>query len=379
MTADAEGFLYPVADKDACVDCGLCTRICHQQHPYDERLPQKVYAVYCTDQAVRLASSSGGLYSLLATKVLAEGGVVFGARFDASWQVELGYTEDQAGLEVLRGSKYVQARVGDAYRDVRRFLEDGRQVLFCGTPCQVAGLRHFLRRDYDRLLLVDFVCHGVPSPRVWQDYLKEVASAEGGYSALAKKDAYMRGFISGMTLRPSCYGCKSKNGRSHSDLTLADFWGIERLAPEMDDDRGVSMLMVNTEKGGRAVDWSQTRCMETGYDDAVACNSSVNDSASPHPRREHFFACLKKERRVAKLIEREMRPGIKWRVIDFWKALWKGRLDWSLLSGYECGVVTDFRSDGQEHQITNVCFRSKRNGWRNYLVEVINVKNKIRL
>ena len=371
MKPDVEGFLYPITDKDACIDCGLCTKVCHEQHPYEGRRPLNVYAAYCTDQAVRLASSSGGLYSLLAKKMLENGGVVFGARFNSSWQVEMGYTENHTGMEALRGSKYVQAKVGEAYRDVRRFLEYGRQVLFCGTPCQVSGLRHFLNKDYGNLLLVDFACHGVPSPRVWEVYLKEIARSGGGdYSALSKKDAYLRGFLSNMTLRPSCYNCKAKSGRSHSDITLADFWGIERLLPEMDDDCGVSLLMVNTDKGRRAIDWSQIRCVETDYDNAVACNPSVTTIASLHPRRKQFFIRLKKEKHVAKLIEQELRPGIKWRLLFFWKALRKGKIDLSLLGGYERGVETDFRFCGHEYQINSVCFRNKRNGWRDYFVEI---------
>ena len=174
MTEDNEGFLYPRVDEDSCVKCGLCKKVCNELHPYEEREPQQVLAAINKNEEVRLKSSSGGIFYILAERTIHSGGVVFGARFDENWQVIIDYAEDMKGVEAFMGSKYVQARIGNAYVDARRFLSEGREVLFSGAPCQVAGLHKFLRRPYENLLTVDFICHGTPSPKVWRMYLGEV-------------------------------------------------------------------------------------------------------------------------------------------------------------------------------------------------------------
>lgn len=177
MQADSEGFLYPIVNEADCIDCGLCEKVCHEQHPYDERKPLNVYAAINKDEAVRMNSSSGGIFYLLAEKTIAEGGVVFGARFDENWQVVIDYAKTMDAVKPFMGSKYVQARTATAYKDAESFLKQGRKVLFSGSPCQIAGLHHYLRKEYDNLTTVDFVCHGVPSPKVWGRYLDEVVKA----------------------------------------------------------------------------------------------------------------------------------------------------------------------------------------------------------
>ena len=175
MQEDEEGFLYPVVDTSLCIDCNLCQKVCPELHPMNTRTPLHVYAAKHKDEQIRLASSSGGIFTLLAEKVIDEGGVVFGARFNASWEVVHDYTETKEGLTAFRGSKYVQSWLGNCFSKVRSFLSEGRKVMFTGTPCQVAGLKQYLRKEYDNLLTVDVVCHGVPSPKVWRMYLDEVA------------------------------------------------------------------------------------------------------------------------------------------------------------------------------------------------------------
>lgn len=174
LDVDKEGFSYPVVDTSVCVDCGLCEQVCPFLHPYEKREPLRTLAAYNTQEEVRMQSSSGGIFSLLAEKVIQEGGVVFGARFDENWQVTIDYTESIDGLSAFRGSKYVQARTGDTFKQCESFLKADRKVLYSGTPCQVAGLKHFLRKEYGNLLTVDFVCHGVPSPKVWGLYLTQL-------------------------------------------------------------------------------------------------------------------------------------------------------------------------------------------------------------
>ncbi|GHV67888.1 hypothetical protein AGMMS49928_05970 [Spirochaetia bacterium] len=174
MREDAEGFVYPEIEIEKCTKCGLCEKICPALNQGNERRPLHVYAAKNTNETIRAASSSGGIFTLLAETIINEGGVVFGARFNEQWEVIHDYTETIDGLAAFRGSKYVQSRIGDTYTQARDFLVAGRRVLFSGTPCQIAGLKNFLQKDYENLLAVDLVCHGVPSPAVWRKYLTEV-------------------------------------------------------------------------------------------------------------------------------------------------------------------------------------------------------------
>ena len=345
MQADNEGFLYPIVKKADCIDCGLCEKVCHELHPFEERKPQKVYAAINKDEEIRLKSSSGGIFYLLAEKTIAEGGVVFGARFDDQWQVVIDYTETMEDVKAFMGSKYVQARMETAYTDAKRFLTEGRKVLFSGTPCQIAGLHHFLRKSYDNLLTVDIICHGTPSPKVWGRYLDEVVTAgrkaindvqfrnkRNGWKAFSftmgynkdeqtvslcshhQQNHFMRAFLRDMILRPSCYQCQAKNGRSHSDITIADFWGINTEIPDMDDDKGTGLVLVNTDKGLSALDWSKTNHKETTAEVAVRHNPAYSRSVSAHPKRKEFFARIDKSDSVITLINSSLFPTFKQRL-----------------------------------------------------------------
>ena len=267
MQEDNEGFLYPKVDESACIDCGLCEKVCPMITPYEAHEPIQTLAAVNKNDEVRLKSSSGGIFSILAEKVIREGGVVFGARFDDQWQVVIDYTETLEGINDFRGSKYLQASTGDTFKQCENFLKAGRLVMYSGSPCQIAGLKHYLRKEYDNLLLVDFGCHGVPSPKVWQKYLDEIVGSRdinstsmraktNGWrkfnfemsfnrdnstillSSPASKNDYMRAFLNNLILRPSCHNCKAKECRSHSDITIADYWGIWNVAPELYDDKG---------------------------------------------------------------------------------------------------------------------------------------------
>lgn len=345
MQIDSEGFLYPVVNEADCIDCGLCEKVCHELHPYDERKPLNVYAAINKDEQVRMNSSSGGIFYLLAENTISEGGVVFGARFDEDWQVLIDYAETMEGVKPFMGSKYVQARTGSAYKDAETFLKQGRKVLFSGTPCQIAGLHHYLRKEYENLTTVDFVCHGVPSPKVWGCYLDEVVKAgkqaindvkfrnkrngwkkfnfvlsykqeEQSYSLCSwhQKNHYMRAVLSDMILRPSCHDCRAKQGCSHSDITIADFWGINVEMPEMDDDKGTGLVLVNTAKGRQALDWSKINKMESSIEVASKYNGGLSSLTKPHPKRTEFFATLDASPSVISLIDKSLRPPFKKRV-----------------------------------------------------------------
>lgn len=325
MLADKEGFLYPQVNKDSCIECGLCEKVCNELHPYEKRKPYKVLAAINKNEDIRMKSSSGGIFYILAEKIINEEGVVFGARFDKNWQVVIDYAEDMEGVKAFMGSKYVQARIENAYKNTKLFLTKGRKVLFSGTPCQVAGLYKFLRKQYPNLLTVDFICHGTPSPKVWEMYLNimtngirnlhhaEFRSKVAGwknfsvslnydigdksvtYTSPMTKDLYMRAFLQNLILRPSCHDCKAKGCSSQSDITIADFWGVQSIKPEMDDDKGISLLLVHSVEADTLLQTNQLIVEPVDFEIAARYNTAVSCSSKPHANRDLFFQKLDKE------------------------------------------------------------------------------------
>lgn len=315
MQADSEGFFYPIM-SEGCISCGLCLKVCPMHSSNDEKRPESVYAAYNTNETIREKSSSGGIFFILAKNVIVKKGVVFGVRFDKKWKAIFDYTESLAGIYPFLGSKYVQAEVGDTYKIVRGFLEQNRLVLFSGTPCQIAGLKTFLRKSYDNLVTVDIVCHGVPSPKVWEKYVHLLGKANKqgikninfrfkktgwknfsfSYNCGGKNiytpfwdNIYMRAFLSDMILRPACYHCNFKNGKSNSDITLGDYWGIQYIKPEMDDDKGTSIILVNTQKGEKIMNFDEMKIDMTSYKNGYSMNPALVASAVEPTLRSTFF------------------------------------------------------------------------------------------
>ena len=314
MQEDNEGFLYPLVDTQTCIQCSLCEKICPELHPSEEREPLSVYAAKNNNDEVRLSSSSGGIFTLIAERIIDEGGVVFGARFDEKWEVCHSMATTKEDLKPFRGSKYVQSRIGTTFKQVKVCLNLGKWVLFSGTPCQVAGLKHYLRRDYENLITLDFVCHGVPSPKVWRSYLSEVRNNHQvsnicfrdkvqswknykisidleRVESLRKSEnygtnLYMNAFLSNIVLRPSCYDCAVKCGKSGSDITLGDFWGIEHVLPDFDDDKGCSLLLVHSSKILEYLDCPKVAVNMT---DALVKNPSILYSVNVPMNRKYFF------------------------------------------------------------------------------------------
>ena len=347
MQQDDEGFLYPHVDASSCIDCGLCEMVCPFVHPYEARTPMHSYAAINNDEQIRIESSSGGIFTLLAEQIINDGGVVFGARYDEEWQVELAYTETSEGLASFRGSKYVQARVGDTYATCANFLKAGRKVMYSGTPCQIAGLKHYLRKEYANLLTVDFVCHGVPSPKVWAKYLHDVVGTvnvqgmsmrdkrqemwkhfnfvldykkDGRMISLSswhQENDYMKAFLCDMILRPSCYACKAKECRSHSDITIADFWGIQNILPQMDDDKGTGLVLIHTTRGKEFAPFGKMKYKEVTFEEGFRNNPSIFRSAKPWPRRTEFFRQLDKEDGIVELIRSNLRPSVQMRLKSY--------------------------------------------------------------
>lgn len=320
---DKEGFLYPHVNMETCIDCGLCEKVCPVLNQNEERIPEKVYAAKHEDDEIRMKSSSGGIFTLLAEHVIDEGGVVFGARFNEKWEVIHDYTETKEGLAPFRGSKYVQSYIGNSYKIAESFLKNGRKVMFTGTPCQIAGLKKFLRKEYDNLLTVDFVCHGVPSPMIWQKYLEEeIADQDGAVltgvnfrdksigwkdfsfvlnfskkegtikhnyalSSVFTENIYMKAFLSNLSLRPSCYACPAKAGKSGADITIGDFWGIENVMSVFDDGEGISVVFLYTLSDKGII--PNEASIECSFEYAVKDNSAVIDSVKLPLYRDLFM------------------------------------------------------------------------------------------
>ena len=207
---DEQGFRYPAVDTSLCIDCHLCEKVCPVINQDEPRKPIATYAAINPDEDIRLKSSSGGIFSMIAQHVIDDGGVVFGAQFDSNFEVEHAYTDATEGIAAFRGSKYLQSRIGNTYSEVRTFLQQGRKVLFTGTPCQIAGLRKFLGKQSDNpnLLTADVVCHGAPSPKVWRSYLDNTFSANKAGKNTANLSQNARADLSAIAFRDKSTGWK---------------------------------------------------------------------------------------------------------------------------------------------------------------------------
>ena len=349
LIADHEGFLYPQINIDSCIDCGLCEKVCPIINSKKQSLPpEKVIAAINPDENIRMNSSSGGVFSLLAEQIIKENGVVFGAKFNDNWQIVHDYTDTIDGLDNFRGAKYVQSKIGNSFILAEKFLQDGRKVLFSGTPCQIAGLKLYLKKEYINLFTVDIICHGVPSPKIWDLYLRSIYKdvtnikkinfrdkASGWknykfhieYNPIVKnssnsiikdfnepfyKNIYMKGFLSNLYLRPSCHKCPCKPGKYRSDMTIADFWGADIENPEMDDDKGLSLILCHSEKASY---FKFIRSKEISYQTVLKYNPSVEINMPPHAKRDFFFNEVNINN-VIYLIQQLTRPSLKQKITN---------------------------------------------------------------
>lgn len=312
---DEEGFCYPVVDS-GCIDCGLCERVCPLLSQNEPQTPSQVYAAYNQNLEERINSSSGGIFILLAKKIIEQNGVVFGAKWDGPERVVHGYAEDYDGIKAFQGSKYLQSIIGTSYIDAERFLKQGRQVLFSGTPCQIAGLKLYLHKNYDNLLTVEVICHGVPSPLLWRDWVKsrfskidlitdirhrskrrgwsnyclEIKHGERTYWQYCDNNDFFRAFYANLSLRPSCYNCPVKCGKSRSDIALGDLWGVNSIEPSLYDDLGTSSILVysaNAEIVIRNLGFFFKTTVK--YESVVQHNPSIEKSSPLPKEREPFY------------------------------------------------------------------------------------------
>ena len=324
---DIEGFWYPEVDKEKCVDCGLCEKVCPiinidalKNNDYEEPL---CYAAIHKNYEVRFDSTSGGLFSAFAEKFYKDKGYVGGAIYNDDWSVRQFISAEKSDLPKLRSSKYEQSNLEGFYRQVRDLVKLGEKVLVCGSPCQMAALRAFLNhKDYENLLILDFVCRGTNSPMISRKYLdglerkhqskiiyKKSKNKEFGWNLLTatfryangdneyitrENNPFTRGYLgTGLFCRPSCYDCKFKGFPRIADITLADFWGIDKVAPEMYDNLGTSLVLINNPKGKAFFDAIQQKlkAVELSYKTALAGNPSLTKPSlqASGIDRESFF------------------------------------------------------------------------------------------
>ncbi len=333
MIADENGFLCPVVDENCCVACGLCERTCPIVSPLKmvEHEP-KAYAAYSADESMRIESSSGGVFTEIAKAVLSEGGIVFGAAYNEQFEVVHICVDSEEDLAKLRGAKYAQSNLCGIFTDVKTKLDAGMRVLFSGTPCQVGGLKAFLSKDYPNLLTVDFVCHSVPSPMAWREYVKYRAVQDNGgalpesinlrakttgwsryqysnwfqyssdvsHSAKSSESLYMKLFTGGYISRESCENCQFKGYSRVSDLTIGDFWGIWDIVPEMDDNKGTSVVLVQSPHGAEFLDKIGERLalQAVTLEEASRQNQAMLKTSALNTRRQEALSLINEGRIV---------------------------------------------------------------------------------
>lgn len=324
MIEDNEGFLYPKIDKSFCLDCGLCEKVCpfNKNEPVRKKKPT-VYASFNIENEKRNSSSSGGVFVAIAEYILNNDGVVYGAAFESDFKNVVHIRIDNKNdCYKIQKSKYIQSIIGNTFSYVLNDLKNNKLVLFSGTPCQISGLRLFLQKKYENLYLVEVVCHGVPSKKVWNSYYSFYERKYKAHLIGAdfrkkmdqtntfgtrktkecvsvfidrKEDIYIQSFVNNYCLRESCYNCVPKKLESMADLTLGDFWGIEKISPHLCDHKGTSIVFANTEAGEELLKKLKLHLEITDYEKCVKHNPSYNFSSKRPGERDTFIIDLEKE------------------------------------------------------------------------------------
>lgn len=342
---DSEGFFYPVVDDAVCINCGLCVKSCPALHIDKYGRAKESYAVRAVEDTKREAGSSGGFFGLLAENVLNEGGRVWGAAFDDNLKLVHRKADNLQELAPLLKSKYIQSDLTGVYAQIKRDIREGVKTLFCGSPCQVNALKNYIGKETDNLITVDFVCHGVPNQRLfdmsirWYEekhhtkvewfqfrykgkdvkHPQSFALRHEGESkvrvGLHYQFPYYFGFQKYMTLRPSCYQCKWACGERAGDITLGDYWGIEKFVPQWSAKDGVSMILCNTKKGEALLNLLSTEnkimTHTLSLDNAVECNGCLQGASPMKAEREAFFKHLQ-EWDFKQVVNEHLTPKKKW-------------------------------------------------------------------
>jgi len=323
MKPDEEGFLYPEINQELCNDCGLCRKVCAFQNGYDisdNFATPKVYAVKNKHEDVRMASSSGGIFSAISDHILDSDGLVSGVAFDENMNAAHKIAATKEERDEFRGSKYVQSELNHVYSEIKSLLKQNKTVLFTGTPCQNAGLKSFLdlaRVKTENLILCDIVCHGTPSPLLWKEHIRQLENRGKGrvvqyycrskvkgwhghtelvvyesgkkdYKSLSSQKHKVL-FYSHNMLRPSCYYCRYTNFKRPSDITIADFWGIEKTMPQFDDNKGISLALINTTKGQRLFEDIKSKIVYRESNTKDCLQRNLQEPSRISDKREQFW------------------------------------------------------------------------------------------
>ena len=321
MIENEEGFLYPKIDEQKCVNCGLCSKVCPQLKKIKNigNDYPKAYAMRNKNDEELRKSSSGGIFSILANQVLENGGVVFGAAYSDDLSVNHVRIENKSELDKVRGSKYVQSNINNAYREAEIELKNNREVLFTGTPCQIAGLKSYLMKEYDNLITADLVCHGVPSQKLFHTYVDYLSNRfkskvinynfrskeKKGWGLVSRVetedgrvrfiepdfDPYYSNFLDSTIYRENCYGCHYANYNRVSDITLADYWGINGIHPDFYNEEGNSLVLINTEKGEKVISSMDDKLelVKTDLDKAASHNKNLKQPSHRNNRRNYIY------------------------------------------------------------------------------------------
>lgn len=319
MKRDLEGFEYPEVDKTSCINCNLCEKTCPMLYAKEGKSVQLAYAAINKNEKIRMNSSSGGLFYAIAKYIISLGGVVFGAALEERGKrVTHIVVEDIEDLPKLQKSKYVQSEIGTTYIEAKRILDSGKLVLFSGTPCQIKALHLYLNKDYNNLISLDIICHGVPSSQLWEKYIESIEMSSNmkvskvifrykliNWEQLGRHkidtrtrvtcklkhmDPFVQMFLKNYSLRPSCYACNAKENKC-ADITLGDFWGIEKICPEINDGKGVSLVLIRSNKGQELIDKISNGILlkQVSYETALKYNAAEYASAKMPENRTEFF------------------------------------------------------------------------------------------
>ena len=393
MQQNEQGFLYPEVDESICVNCGLCLEKCPLNNTkYENFGNPECFAVMANDEIRLNKSSSGGIFTVLAEYILELGGYVCGVAFDEFGLVSHTIIDNVSDLQKLKGSKYLQSDTSDVYRRIKQLLDVNKILLFTGTPCQVAGLNSYLQRQYENLITVDIVCHGVPSPMVYKKYINELIGDEKfvdtnfrdkihGWTPnltttttttvrihqnASSTDDYMRAFLQNLSLRESCFACPFQNIPRQGDLTIGDFWGIDSVNRLYNDQKGTSLLTINNNQGQKYVNLikNQFKLFEKApLKSAKKGNPCLCKSVEKPTADRNLFFKLIKSKTLKECVEIGLDDKADYWLVNFW---WSGYNYGAVLTAYAMqelinsyGFTTKFLDTGESTLIENysqTCF-----------------------
>ncbi len=320
MIEDNEGFLYPKINKEKCIQCNLCDKVCPIKNKnVFSNFEQRAYIFQNLNEDIRNDSTSGGFFSKIGEYVINKGGIVYGVAYDYDFKVIHKSAQRLEELKKFRKSKYVQSNLNNTFNEIKGFLENNKMVCFSGTPCQVAGLKKYLNKEYDNLILVDIMCHSVPSPLFFEKYKKyilnklnatkildinfrdkkkygykysmmTVVTDNGEYSEGIDTDPYLRAFFGDLSVRPSCYECNFKTQKRVSDITIWDCFNISEIDKDFDDDKGTTRILIQTQKGLAVLqELDNVKIKELDVNIAVNNVKEMNNSVKINPKRQEFW------------------------------------------------------------------------------------------